>query len=94
MHHLESRHDLRQRDATVLLPVVERLRTLHKDDKGVIFAVQDHFGLETVSARHLDSLVGWVGRGDVVVCAERDASDQGWERYDGGWYGGEIKRGW
>ncbi len=63
MHHLESSHDLRKGNATVLLPVLERLRTLNKDDKGVILAVEDDFGLGAVSAGHLDGLLQWVKRG-------------------------------
>jgi hypothetical protein len=70
MHDLESRHDLRKGYATVVLPFPERLRTLDKDDEGVVLAVEDDFGLGAVAARHVDDLFGlWGEKRDGVVSA-------------------------
>lgn len=49
---LEARHDLRERDAAIFLPILYCFLVVHEDHKGVDIALVDDLGLGGISARH------------------------------------------
>ena len=50
---LEATDNLSERDGSVLLPVLHRLRVVHEDDKILFHALVVYLGLDCVSASHI-----------------------------------------
>ena len=49
---LEAADDLRQRDRSIILPLLDCLHVVDEDDKVVLLALVVHLRLVSVSARH------------------------------------------
>jgi hypothetical protein len=63
---LEAVNDLSERDALVLLPVLNGLSALSEDDEVIAVALVVDSDLGSVSA-HVDVCLEWFGIGEVVL---------------------------